>query len=99
MSKIEMPKRVQKHVKYLEGQLINKFDILSIEYLSKLPHEIWHLTWSVGESEIDRSFKILAKNKNHETVELYAQTKSIFGWIFKVMYWQRIHGKIKRIKM
>ena len=77
--KNEIPKRVVKHINYLEERMKGKYKIESIEYLKKLPNEISYLTWSIGESEIDSSFKILAKNRKNREVELYAQTKSFFG--------------------
>lgn len=95
----EIPKRVVKHIKYLEEKLKGKFKIESIERLKKLPIEIWYLTWSIGDSEVDKSFRIIAKNENNNEVELHAQTKSLFGWIFRAMYWQKINEKIERIEI
>ena len=94
-----LPKKIIKHVEYLKESLKASFEVQSIEYLSRLPKEIWYISWSIGHSEVDRSFRIIAKNRSNEIVELYAQTNSLFGWIYRTMYWQKIHGKMKRIKV
>ena len=93
------PKKIVKHIQYVENRLHNLFEIHSIEYLNKLPNGINYITWSIGDVEIDRSFKIYATNKNKRRNELYAQTKSIFGFIFRAMFWVKVGEKYERIKI
>jgi len=99
------PKKLVKHIKLIEGKLKNKFEIHSIEYLKSLPKEINYVTWSINNAtstvdvETDKAFKILVKNNFQDELELYVQTKSIFGFIFRAMYWQKYEQKYERIEI
>ena len=91
------PKNITKHIEYLENRLKTLYEIHSIEHLEKLPNGINYITWSIGDVEVDRSFKIHGANKDKKEKELYAQTKSVFGYIFRAMYWVKEGEKYKRL--
>lgn len=93
------PKNIANHIKYLENHLNSLLEIHSIEYLRKLPNGINYITWSIGDVENDRSFKIYATDKNNKEKEVYAQTKSVFGFIFRAMYWIKDEQKYRRLKI
>ena len=99
------PKKITKHIKFIQERLKKQFEIYSIEYLKSLPMEINYVTWSINDPistvdiETDKNFKILAKNNFQNEIELYVQTKSIFGFIFRALYWQKNEQKYERIEI
>ena len=82
---------------HIRRKLEGRFIIDSIEPLRRLPKDIWYFTWSLGESESNKAFKVVAKDLDGDEVEMYIQVKYFIWFIIRSMVWRKVENKYKRM--